>query len=86
MIPRLIQPIEIEYNKTFPHSKATLFFSYKRTQEWLELLQEAIERGKPLTKDEIEQFYGKKGFELYLEIICSDLYVTKEEVFTWLQG
>jgi hypothetical protein len=84
MIPRIIQPIETEYGKKFPHSTASLFFSHKRTKEWLELLKKAVERGRPLTKDEIEKFYGKKGFELYLEIISEEYGMPKEEILKGL--
>ncbi len=85
MIPRIIQPIETEYDKKFPHSTASLFFSHKHTKEWLELLKKAIERGRPLTKDEVEKFYGKKGFDLYLEIISDTYNISKEEILRGLE-
>ena len=85
MIPRIIQPIETEYDKKFPHSTASLFFSHKHTKEWLELLKKAIERDKPLTKDELEKFYGKEGFEEYMEMVSEELDMSKEEILKGLQ-
>ncbi len=82
---RFIDPIEKEYDKKFPDSTATLFFSYKRPKEWLKLLKKAIERDEPLTKDEFERFYGKEGFEEYIEIVSEELDMSKEEILKELQ-
>ncbi len=84
MMGRFIDPIENEYDKKFPNSKATLFFDEFEPKKWLVLLKKAIERDSPLTKEEIEEYFGKEAFETELELISSWYGMTKEEILKGL--
>ncbi len=85
MIPRRIHEIEERYWQKFPNSKARLFFDELEPEKWLTLLQKAVERGKPLTKDEIREYFGDQAFETELELISSWYGMKKEEILKGLE-
>jgi len=84
MIPRAIQPLEIEYEKKFPNSKATLFFDELEPSKWLNLLKKAIENDKPLTKEDLIKYFGKEEFEHEIEYLSEWYDMSPEEILKGL--
>ncbi len=84
MMPRFIDPIETEYDKKFPNSKATLFFDYENSEKWLNLLKKAIEKNEPLKKEDIISYWGEKDFKKYLEELEEVYDISKEEILKGL--
>jgi len=74
MLPRFFDRVEILYKETFDKNNALLFTPYddKEKTEYLELLQKAINRKSPLSKEEIEDFFGKERFENIVEFLAED--------------
>ncbi len=63
MIGRIFSKEESEYVKKFPNSPALLFWMVVDKKPFLKLLQKAIDRGTPVTKQEIIQLIGKDLYE-----------------------
>ena len=87
MLPQRLSKIEIVYEKTFDKSGAAIFTpdDPEPKSRYLRLLQQAIDRGSPLTIQELEGFFGKEDFEEMLELFA-DLYLfTKDEMLDTLQ-
>jgi len=60
MMPRFITEVETAYDKAFPDSDATCFFSESEDNRWEKKLQEAIDRGSPLTQEEVVWLCGSQ--------------------------
>ena len=63
MIGHFFSKEEIEYDKKFPNSPAILFWMVSDKKPFLKLLQKAIDRGTPVTKQEIIELIGKDLYE-----------------------
>ena len=59
MMPRRITPLEKAYDTQFPDSEATLFYPGSRAYqaEFDALLERALSRGTPLSREEIISTY-----------------------------
>ena len=63
MIPRFRTKTEIRYIKAFPKEGITNFHSLDREDEYHQLLETAIQRGTPVTEDELIAYYGQEAYE-----------------------
>jgi len=63
MMGRIFSKIESEYDEKFPNSPALLFWMVIEKKPFLKLLKKAIERGTPVTKQEIIELIGKDVYE-----------------------
>jgi hypothetical protein len=64
MLPRIITPIEDEYNQKFKGNPATFFFPYDDKGEgaFSQMLKHAIETNIPLNEQNMIDFYGKEAY------------------------
>jgi hypothetical protein len=87
MLPRFLDPVETLYKQSFSNYNALLFTPYdgKEKTEYLKLLQKAINRQSPLTKEEIEEFFGKDRFEKIVEFLAEDYEVETSTILKDLQ-
>ena len=88
MMPRFITPLEDQYDKKFPDSSATMF--YPSSPEFVEYfrqkLSEAIERGSPLTRAEVEGMYAQaSGFTDDLAYLAYAYRTTEEAILKGLR-
>ncbi len=60
MMPRFITKSEEKYDAMFPDSEATCYFFESDDNRWEQKLTEAIERGTPLTHEEIVVLHGSE--------------------------
>lgn len=63
MIPRFRTKTELIYAKAFPKNDISDFHSQNREDEYHQLLETAIQRGTPVTKDELKAYYGLEAYE-----------------------
>ena len=65
MLPYFYPPELSLYNKQFPHDYSTAMFPYNKEIEprFVALLNMAMKRDKPLTKEELVDEYGEESYE-----------------------
>ena len=63
MIPRFRTKTELIYIKSFSEDDITDFHSLDREDEYHQLLETAIQRGTPVTQDELIVYYGQEAYE-----------------------
>lgn len=87
MMPRFITEIENTYNAKFPDSTATMFYPYSKEERpaFEALLQAAISRNKPVTRDELLALYeDSDGFEGDLDLLSEWYDLPKEKILEGL--
>ena len=87
MLPRRLAEIEIAYGALFEKRGAVIFTpdDPDEKERYLRLLQQAIDRGSPLTMQELEDFFGQARFDYKLEIFSDFYHMTRDELLETLQ-
>ena len=84
MLPRFFDPIEISYDTMFKNNPATLFTPYSDPVEnprFLRLLQQAMDRGTPVTRRELEEFFEADHFSGLVEWVAEDHFIEPSRIF-----
>ena len=87
MLPRRLSEAEIEYGTLFDKSGAAIFTpdEPEPKSRYLKLLQDAIDRGSPLTIQELEDFFGKEDFAEMIELFADLYLLARDELLERLQ-
>jgi uncharacterized protein YfbU (UPF0304 family) len=87
MLPAFLDSIEVAYQKSFTKKGAVIFTpdDPDEKERYLRLLQQAIDRGSPLTMQELEDFFGQTRFDHKLEIFSDFYHMTRDELLETLQ-